>query len=63
MSPASLICKRDQIRLYAASKVAAARGTLGDELADPIQRVLDDPLVIPAFKTALSCGGSQSARL
>ncbi|WP_316235315.1 MULTISPECIES: VPA1262 family N-terminal domain-containing protein [unclassified Bradyrhizobium] len=48
---------------YAASKVAAARGTLGDELAGPIQRVLDDPLVIPAFKTALSSGGSQSARL
>ena len=48
---------------YAASKVATARGTLGDELAGPIQRVLDDPLVIPAFKPALSGGSSQSARL
>jgi hypothetical protein len=47
--------------LLAASKVAAARRALGDELAGPVQRILDDPLVIPAFKDALSDGGSQPA--
>jgi hypothetical protein len=47
--------------LFAASKVAAARRALGDELAGPVQRILDDPHVIPAFKVALSDGGSQPA--
>ena len=45
----------------AAGKVAAALCTLGDELAAPVQRVLDDPLVMPAFKAALSDGNSQPA--
>jgi hypothetical protein len=45
----------------AAGKVAVARRTLGDGLAAPIQRVLDDPLVIPAFKAAPSGGSSQPA--
>jgi hypothetical protein len=47
--------------LLAASKVAAAHCALGDELAGPVQRVLDDPLVIPAFKVAQSDGDSQPA--
>ncbi|SDT08201.1 VPA1262 family N-terminal domain-containing protein [Bradyrhizobium canariense] len=47
--------------LLAASKAAAARRALGDELAGPVQRILDDPLVIPAFKVALSDDGSQPA--
>jgi hypothetical protein len=47
--------------IYPGPTVAEARRALGDELEGPIQRVLDDPLVIPAFKAALSGGRGQSA--
>jgi hypothetical protein len=40
--------------LLAANKVALARQALGDDLARPVQRILADPLVIPAFKAAVS---------
>jgi hypothetical protein len=47
--------------LWAARKVAAMRQALGDRLALPVQRILDDPLVAPAFKAAMNEGVSMSA--
>lgn len=46
--------------LLVAQKIAAARHILGEHLAAPIQRVLNDVLVIPAFKDAINAGVSKS---
>jgi hypothetical protein len=46
--------------LLAAKKIAAARQILGEALDEPIQRVLNDPLVIPAFKDAVNMGATTS---
>jgi hypothetical protein len=42
--------------LLAARKVAAVRQAHGDELALPIQRILDDLLIVAAFKAAVNDG-------